>query len=340
MTYAKIIADSISPEGVRLTTMEVRFHRFVLAEFNTHRVFSRNSASSRAIPVRKQIERIQTDLAYPVSWPVEQKGMQGGAEMSPGLRIDARDTWHKAMGAAVKAVRSLTDREDSPLHKSVANRLLEPWMWHTVVCTATAWQNFFDLRLDVDAQPEIRVAAEAMKKAYDASTPVPLEEAGRPYTGTNIQGEPVAGFTVGGWHAPYIDMTPGSEDMRALMAYADPERPHYATEVMVKVSAARCARTSYLTQDGKRDMDEDLALYDRLVTDRVEAGKGVHWSPLEHVATPWKKNRQEGGVGWIDPHTGAYIEASVEHLPMVGNLLGWRSLRTEVEATHNQRTFR
>ena len=324
MTYAKIIADSISPEGVRLTTMEVRFHRFVLAEFNTHRVFSRNSASSRAIPVRKQIERIQDGIAYPVSWPLEQKGMQGGAELPPSLKIDARDAWHRAMSGAVKAVRNLTEKEDGALHKSVANRLLEPFMWHTVVCTATAWGNFFALRLDADAQPEIRVAAEAMKAAYDESTPVRIGE--------------------GEWHAPYVD---GKDGSRVLGQTMGSERK--AWEVLTKVSAARCARVSYLTQDGRRDMDEDLRLYDRLVTDRVGAGKPVHWSPLEHVATPWAANRQGNPLyfptfapepdrpGWVQ-QTDHRVE--VDHLPRVGNLLGWRSLRTEVEAIHNERTFR
>lgn len=316
MTYAKIIADSISPGGVRLTTMEVRFHRFVLAEFNTHRVFSRNSASSRAIPVQKQIDRILMDLARPVSWPAEQKGMQGGEELPEADREVAETVWAIASRSAIETAQRLTRRG---LHKSVTNRPLEPFMWHTVVVTATAWENFFDLRLDPDAQPEIRVAAEAMKKAYDESTPTPLGD--------------------GDWHLPYI-----TDEDRAQVGYKTADEKYQANAIgaLVAVSAARCARTSYLTQDGKQDMDEDLRLYDRLVTDRVEASKGVHWSPLEHVATPWPQNRQEGALYF--PHLPYREEPEyavpLDHLPRVGNLLGWRSLRTEVEAINNQRTYR
>lgn len=321
-TEAKIIADSISPEGVRLTTMQVTLHRFVLAEFNTHRVFSRNSASSRAIPVSKQITRILDDLALPVSWPAEQSGMQGGEHLAEMVSFEAETVWMGASQDAIKSVRrllTLGPDADEALHKSVVNRLLEPFMWHTVVVTSTAWENFFALRLDADAQPEIRVAAEAMKAAYDTSTPEPLTE--------------------GMWHAPYVDKGDG---LVALGRVGGNEREAWA--LLTKISAARCARTSYLTQEGKRDLDEDLRLYDRLITDRLAAGKALHWSPLEHVATPWPENRQEGYLYFQDrtaPLPNSDIVAvPTNHLPRVGNLLGWRSLRTEVEASVGALTFR
>lgn len=313
-TSAKVIADSISPLGVRLTTMEVCLHRFVLAELNTHRVFSRNSASSRAIPVEKQIERLLDGPAMPVEWPSEQKGMQGGPPLSPSATFQAQSTWDAAMRAAIRYVETLRSLHPGKerLHKSVVNRLLEPFMWHTVVITSTAWENFFALRLDPDAQPEIRVAAEAMKRAYDESTPRPLAE--------------------GEWHLPYVE----AEDWKALTKLVPIGKSMYPE--MTKISSARCARTSFLTQDGKRDVTEDLGLYDRLVTDRVDKGKGIHWSPLEHVATPWAANRQTSGLGVMGVD-GKDLIINTDHLPRVGNLLGWRSLRTEVEAAHKARTF-
>ena len=314
---AQIIADSISPDGVRLTTMQVVMHRFVLAEFNTHRVFSRNSASSRAIPVAKQIERIQSDLALPVAWPAEQKGMQGGEALSNTYQIERR--WALA---AEQAVSSATRLMEAGLHKSVTNRLLEPFMWHTVVVTSTAWQNFFALRLDTDAQPEIRKAALCMKHAYDASKPHTLRE--------------------DEWHIPYVGDDPSACEAIWNRVEGVDEQAFYA--LAAKVSAARCARTSYLTQDGVRDIDEDLRLYDRLVTDRLDKGISIHWSPLEHVATPWGWNRQEGCIHFGQEEHLAGIEDTftcfpLDHLPRVGTLLGWRSLRTTVEATHNARTF-
>lgn len=240
MTYAKIIADSVSPAGIRLTTMEVRFHRFVLAEFNTHRVFSRNSASSRAIPFEKQLARVMSDPAIPVSWPAEQKGMQGGDELDPEMPeaywLDARD----------EAVMIAGQMHEVGVHKSVVSRLLEPFMWHTVIVTATEWDGFFAQRCSPLAQPEIRVVAEMMQDAYHSHEPYRV--------------------WYDDWHLPYVD---------------DDELEDWGVEKAKMVSAARCARVSYLTHDGRRDPGADLDLYDRLVT-----AQPPHASPLEHVARP------------------------------------------------------
>lgn len=308
---AKIIADSVSVDGDRITTMQVTGHRFILAEFNTHRVLSRNSASSRAIPLRKQLERIRADLAWPVTWPVEQKGMQGGEPLSAEDQHQVRNEWRMASEDAALAAERIGVKFG--VHKSVANRLLEPFMQHTIVVTATAWDNFFALRTDADAQPEIRVLAEAMQAAYVESTPTQV----RPF----------------GWHLPYVDEQDW-EAMRHRTALGENMTPQ-----MCQVSAARCARVSYLTQEGKRDIEVDLGLYDRLVTDRVAASKPVHWSPLEHVATPWPANRQSQDLSFLDG-TGETWGVPVGHLPVVGNLLGWRSLRTEVETKTGEVTYR
>lgn len=290
MTYAKIIADSISEQGHRVTTMEVRFHRFVLAEMNTHRVFSRNSASSRAIPVQKQLDMLRDNPAIPVSWPAEKSGMQGGEELDIRSREYAEGLWQTALDDALFHAQRLTNDD---VHKSVTNRLLEPFMWHTVVVTATEWGNFFEQRCSPLAQPEIRVAAEMMRDALEAS---------EPDTVFDTQ-----------WHLPYVSVSDWSE--KRDLTIAD----------MVKVSAARCARVSYLTHDGKRDLDKDLELYDRLVS-----AQPAHFSPLEHVATPWAENA-EVREAYFSP-----VDGDMKHIsrwsPRFGNLLGWRQLRLEVEA--------
>jgi hypothetical protein len=153
-----------------------------------------------------------------------------------------------------------------------------------------------------------------MTAAMDASTPVPLSE--------------------GDWHLPYIN---GLEDLD-LLREMSPDGAGERKQQMVKVSAARCARVSYLTQEGKRDIAEDLRLYDRLVTDRLALGQGIHWSPLEHVATPWRDNRQDCTGHFYDV-TGKQHIINAKHLPKFGNLLGWRSLRTEVEAAAGAKTY-
>jgi thymidylate synthase ThyX len=285
---ARVLLDSVSPDGHRLTTIEVTCHRFVLAEFNTHRVFSRNSASSRAIPVAKQIEKVRKHPAIPVVFPAEQKGMQGGEALSDALLDTAESVWRHGANSAVEHAEALVDLG---VHKSVVNRFLEPFLWHTIIVSATDWEGFWRQRCSSDAQPEIRVAAEAMKAAYNASTPTPLAH--------------------GEWHTPLIQ--PDEDEVfwadLCLSQWTDLS----GAELRKRVSTARCARVSYLTHDGKRDIEADLTLYDRLVT----ADPG-HWSPLEHVATPC------GNTAYVP---GA---ANVIHVHP-GNFTGWDQHRHEVE---------
>lgn len=273
---AEVIRDSVSPRGDRLTTIEATMHRFVLAELNTHRVFSRNSASSRAIPFSKQVDRVMTEPAIPVSWPMEQRGMQGGDEIDEPLY--AEEVW---LDARIAAVRHAQHLADLGVHKSVVNRMLEPFMWHTVIITATEWDGFWEQRCSPLAQPEIRVAAEAMKAAYDASTPLELR--------------------YDDWHLPYID--PDTVSQAWERHEGDPE---FCEADLKRISAARCARVSYLTHDGKRDIQADLDLFDRLASARP-----MHASPFEHVATPCFKTPP--------PH---------DHL---GNFRGWDQFRHFVE---------
>jgi thymidylate synthase ThyX len=237
---ARLLLDSMSPSGVRLVTLEVTFPRFVLAEFNTHRSLSRNSASSRAIPTSKLLERVENDPVLPAQWGRNQKGMSAGDVLDAREQELAERIWLSARDAAVAHARKLLELS---VHKQELNRVLEPFLWHTVIVTATEWENFFELRCAPNAQPEIRAAALTMRAALDASRP--------------------AGVAIGEWHVPLVQ-----DDERAL-----------PIELQKKISAARCARVSYLTHEGKRAIEKDLELYERLQADR-------HLSPFEHVATP------------------------------------------------------
>ena len=258
---ARVLADSISPAGIRLTTLEVRFPRFVLSEFNTHRVFSRNSASSRAVPTSKIVERVLQNPAMPVEWGVNKPGMSANETLTAEQEEEAKAGWLRARDSAVEHVRDLQKHN---VHKQIINRIMEPFMWHTVIVTATEWDNFFRLRLAENAQPEIRIAAQHMRAAIDGSKPKPV--------------------AVGAWHLPLVQ-----EDERSL-----------PIEQLKKISAARCARVSYLTHDGKRDIEKDIELCARLLSDR-------HLSPFEHVATP-------SGDGEFH-----------------ANYRGWRQMRKELE---------
>lgn len=255
MAYsARVLLDSVSPAGVRLTTLEVTFPRFVLAEFNTHRVFSRNSASSRAIPTAKLLERLESDPAIPLEWGRNKAGMSATEVLAGEEADEARRVWLAARDGAVAQARRLVDLN---VHKQELNRLLEPFLWHTVIVTATEWENFFELRCAPTAQPEIRQAAIKMRDAIAQSRPnsVGLQE----------------------WHTPLIQ-----DDEHALDC-----------ETRRRVSAARCARVSYLTHDGKREISRDLELFERLRRQR-------HLSPFEHVATPSGDSAFHANFrGWI-----------------------------------------
>lgn len=323
-SYAKVVADSISPDGHRLTTFEVRFHRFVLAEFNTHRTFSRNSASSRAIPVTKQLAKLISEPAYPLEWPSEIKGMQGGPPLTGRDLEDATglfEQWHQmTVDLVADYIEAHPIKEDDQvrLHKSLVNRLMEPMQWHTVIVTATGWENFFRQRVHSAAQPEIRVAAEMMLDAYQQSTPEKIPE--------------------GGYHLPYV----WDDDETCDWVYnnCDP-----ADLPLPKISAARCARVSYLTQDGRRDPTEDLAMFDRLSTNDP-----MHASPLEHPATPARWNVQEvmfiwneAKQRWLEHDMGRPFptgsKTKVLELPKVGNFLGWEQLRLGVELDADWQSF-
>ena len=262
---AKVVEDSLSKHGRRLTTMQLHYPRFIHSEFMTHRVFSRNASSSRAIPVAKIIDKVRTEPAEPTHWGQNQSGMQANVELDESNKKKARELWLQAAENAAKITQEL---QEIGLHKQVANRLLEPFSHISVIVTATEWKNFFDLRAHEDAQPEIHTLAVLMQEAMDGSKPKTIID---------------DATVTEGWHLPYI-----TENERA--ASNDPQ-------LLAKMSASRCARVSYLTHDGATPSQEkDLQLYDRLV-----GSEPIHASPVEHQATPLKDPNQwsRNFRGWL-----------------------------------------
>lgn len=226
MYECRVERDSITTYGERLTTVVVTLPRIVLAELNTHRVFSRSSASSRAIPVQKQIDRLRNDPFIPVYWGKNQKGMQAEEELSDEQIARALVVWGRAREESIRAAEELLE---IGVHKQITNRRLECDMWHTVIITATEWSNFDHLRRDKDAQPEIRKAADMIWEARPASTPRLCEAHG------------------GDWHLPFID----GDDQR------------FSLERQVQISVGRSARVSYLNHDGIRAPEDDMVLAER-----------------------------------------------------------------------------
>lgn len=253
---AKVIADSVSPQSIRLRSLELRMPRIILAEFNTHRKISKNTRSSRAVPVEKVIEEVMTNPFIPHHWGAAQKGMQAYNETSAPIDmgpliggsiypIEATNeqAWLFGRDQMVKLAEGF---HRSGYAKQIINRLLEPWMWVDTLATSTEWNNFLWLRDHHAAEPHIQRLARAMKDAMEASTPQPLKP--------------------GEWHLPYVN---------------DDERHTLPEHVQREISVARCARISYAPFDGDGSIEKERERFNLLV-----GSSPLHASPAEHQGTP------------------------------------------------------
>ena len=259
MIEAKVVEDTISATGRRLTTLQLKYPRFIHSEFMTHRVFSRNASSSRAIPIAKMIEQVRNDPAMPIEWGTNKPGMQAGDPVDNPER--AVLSWRMA---ALEAAYRAEKMAELGLHKQLVNRVLEPFQWMHTIVTATDWDNFFTLRDHPAAQPEIAALARSMRTAMQLSKP-----------DTQF------------WHIPYVGIE---------------EAPIHNRNDVLMVSAARCARVSYLNHDGTNpDWERDLALAEKLL-------EAKHMSPFEHQA-----------FALDDPYERS------------GNFRGWCQFRKELE---------
>lgn len=315
----KIVADSISPSGIRIITFELEYPRIIHSELMTHRLLSRNAMSSRAIPIKKMIEQVQQNPAMPVKFGKNQPGMQDAGEHSAQLGDGySAEEWWKLAG--LSAARFAAEFADAGYHKQIANRLLEPYQRMKTVVTATDWNNFFWLRVDPDADPTIYELAKAMKEASDNSIPDPLEP--------------------GQWHTPYVDHVYGFEDIddkecavfEGYCVLDEENKPVMLTlEEALSVSASCCAQVSYRVLNTSKE--KALDIYEKLIS-----GNKVHASPFEHQATPMTEYREIENsdyltIGHINfPRDPSSWEEGITHADRQGqlwsgNLRGWRQHR-------------
>lgn len=264
MYKCKILLDSVNTAGDRLTTFELTYPRFVHCELMTHRVFSRNSSSSRAIPIEKMIEQVENDPVIPVWIGKNQKGMQAKEELTGHDREDFIDSWLDMRDIAVFHAK---DMIQIGAHKQLVNRILEPWMWITVIVSSTEYNNFFNLRCHKDAQPEMAKIAWMMLGEYRKSTPTALDK--------NC------------WHLPLL---PDGQDLFFSEGFS--------VEDLRKISVGRCARVSYLTHEGKRDPQADIDLHDNRLLHPSNPDDPDHMSPFEHVAMASPGEKSGNFTGW------------------------------------------
>ena len=249
MYHVRVEADTVFNDH-RITTVVATYPRIVHADILAHRAFCRNASSSRAIPTKRIIREVEEDPFVPESWGLNQRGMTMSSQEADGMAC--HQLWLQARDAALIAAKSLSGEQR--VHKSIANRLLEPFSWITAVITTTEWANFFRLRIHADADPHVSKTAQMILTALQESEP-----AEKPL------------------HMPFL-LPP--EQKSALGNYMRKGVSSERLATLAKICAARCARISYLTHDGKKDDARDLELADRLMS-----GSGFgHWSPFEHFA--------------------------------------------------------
>lgn len=300
---AKVIADSISKSNKRIITFELEYPRFVHAEFMTHRLFSRNAASSRAIPVRRAMELIKEDTAMPIHWGKNQPGMSAKEECTAklyneddfypsdaDLGVTREAAWNYARNSAIDYAREF-DR--AGYHKQIVNRLLEPFTHIKVVCTATEYDNFFWLRKHKDAQPEIQRLAEVMYERMERSTPITLTE--------------------GSWHVPYYGVEsvwiPVTDNISDVFIDESTlvDKHGFTLADALSISSSCAAQISYRRLDSSVEKGRDI--YSRLIESFPP-----HFSPFEHQATPMNEQ-----LDW--PHGATHKDKGGDFWS--GNFNGW-----------------
>lgn len=297
---AKVVAKSCSesnPESV-ICTFELEYPRFIHSEIMTHRLFSRNAMSSRAVPISKMIEQVRETPATPIHWGANQAGMQ--AENQVGDIDVATSLWFDAANDAAKWVKRLNVQG---LHKQITNRLLEPFQMMKTVLTATEFDNFFWLRCHSDAQPEIKELADCMYKAYQETEAEVLK--------------------VGEWHTPYVQHFKASDGDALLEYHVD--NIGVSLEEALKVSSSCCAQVSYRLLDNS--LEKALKVYDRLVESAP-----VHASPFEHQASPMSKTGYCIGEEFEDFFLRSGMANEATHVDSdgyawSGNFKGWVQYR-------------
>lgn len=325
---AKVVCDSINEQGVRLTTFEIEYPRFILAELNTHRQLSRNSSSSRAIPIKKMLSQIEDNMAMPVYWGKAKSGMQADGEVDEDSVWWYREKWDFAYDEVSYRVKQLSDLVEGKkgfmeaLHKQIPNRLIEPFQMMKTVITGTDWGNFFNLRLHPDSQPEICMLAYKMYKAMEESKPIELK--------------------VGEYHLPYVNTyrVKSGRGLGKLEYYtgvvSTPDYNVINLEDAIKLSAASCASVSYRTEG--MTLEKADKIFDMLIKAEV-----IHSSPFEHLATPistMSSSWYESNRDWADCSEGSVNiteipstwEGGITHVNKQGdlcsgNLRGWVQYR-------------
>lgn len=289
---AEIVGHSLSPQGDELISVLCTFPRIILAEVNTHRMLSKNTSSSRAIPFNKMVEAVQNNPFIPIAWQKEHKGMQGNEYITDELEIEfATSNWLAAKKDAIKWAEALNGNNSYPsVTKQLCNRLLEPFMWTTMLITGSkeGWDNFFNLRC-----PQYKLGDEIFKSKKDWKNRLEKDLNNKTDDKTPLfwlrinKGQAEIHMMAlaeciydavnestpeqlnpGQWHVPFIDKIIHNNIT-------------LSNEELVKITTAMAAHTSYTIVGGEavKSYEKWIELYDKLI-----AYDPPHSSPMEHCA--------------------------------------------------------
>ncbi len=274
--FAKVVLASKPTNGAApVITIHARYPRVIHSEIMTHRVFSRNARSSRAVPVATMLKEIRETPFVPWHWGKNQKGMQASENFGPEEVAELKAAWLVARDNAVNSAEGMSD---FGVHKQIANRLIEPFSFIDTLITSTSWANFRHLRDHKDAEPHFQDLAKMFAEAIDNAA---YEEL-RP----------------GQWHLPYVPHWERADIVKAITGKTWEEDWDQADNLaMAKISVARCARISYKPFDGNGSIEAELERYEKLV-----GSDPLHASPAEHQATPDTFDAQYPGAEWDNPH--------------------------------------
>jgi len=301
---ATILADSVSSvSGKRITTFELEYPRLIHSELMTHRIFSRNAASSRAIPFKKKLKMVWDNPAVPVYWGKNKPGMQATEELSDFRLKFAKLAWRGASKLSCIGAYLLYK---AGIHKQLCNRPLEWFERYKIVITATEFENWFWLRDHEDAQPEIRELARVMSKAREESTPFELHP--------------------GEWHLPYVSTKRrdiGQHGGGSIIYKVGDEEVDL--ETARQVSASCCAQVSYRVLNQSVEKAKDI--FNKLIE-----SVPTHASPTEHQATPMKcfdnLSYITTDVDYEDGITHTSLKSNMNGCDLwSGNFCGWIQYR-------------
>lgn len=347
---AEIIADSIDERGNRITSFILTYPRFIHSELMTHRMFSRNSASSRAIPFNKMVKMVEKDPFIPIAWQKDHSGMQGTEYFTNSEDIEELNQTQKFLAA--KAVNRAKYIYNQGVTKQLCNRYLEPFMWHTVLVTATEFDNFFNLRCpqyiweEPSGNPHVyKSKKDALKdiqwRGYDISdllkyTDIDWLKINYSQAEIHIQALAESMWDAmnksiptllleGEWHIPFGDKIDPCKLAESVTNCKIINSSHNEfTESKIKIAIARCARLSYMTFEDKIDYEKDIRLHNQLL-------QSMHMSPFEHIARCMTKEEYNQFVkGWREEDKG-FDWLSQKSLGWCNNFRGFIPYRYLIE---------